>query len=345
MLVEMSATDMPLRLVPRAVAASVEELLAGATGRVPFSTTDSKSGASFERVLIDGEPHVVKYLHVDDDWIMRATGDLRCRPLLVWRSGLLDALPASINHAVVGAAEGLGRNGWGAALLMRDVSPWLVPPGDDTVPLEQHLRFMDDMAALAARFWGFTDTVGLTPLVSRWSWFCEGMLAVEEDRGWPDPVPPIVARGWARFAETAPSDVFAVVDALRRDAGPLVTALSATPLTLIHGDWKFGNLGSGPDGRTILLDWAGPGTAPIGCELVWYLAINAARLPQTKEEAIAALRGALERQGIDTDPWWETQLSLCALGAAVLFGWEKALGDASELGWWCDRAREGIARL
>jgi len=345
MLVEMSTTDMPLRLVPRPVATSVEELLAGATGRAPFSTTDSKSGATFERVLIDGEPHVVKYLHVDDDWIMRASGDLRCRPLLVWRSGLLDALPASIDHAVVGAAEGLGRNGWGAALLMRDVSPWMVPPGDDTVPLEQHLRFMDDMAALAARFWGFTDTVGLTPLVSRWSRFCEGMLEVEKDRGWPDPVPPIVSRGWARFAETAPGDVFEVVDALRRDAGPLITALVAGPLTLIHGDWKFGNLGTAADGRTILLDWAGPGAAPIGCELVWYLAINAARLPQTKEEAIDALHGALERHGVDTTAWWETQLSLCMLGAMVLFGWEKSLGDAAEFGWWCDRAREGIACL
>ena len=62
---------------------------------------------------------------------MRATGDLRCRPLVVWCSGLLDRLPASIDHAIVGVAEGLGRNGWGAAILMRDVSPWLVPEGDD----------------------------------------------------------------------------------------------------------------------------------------------------------------------------------------------------------------------
>jgi hypothetical protein len=29
----------------------------------------------------------------------------------------------------------------------------------------------------------------------------------------------------------------------------------------------------------------------------------------------------------------------------VQFGWEKALGDADELGWWCDRAREGAALL
>jgi len=29
----------------------------------------------------------------------------------------------------------------------------------------------------------------------------------------------------------------------------------------------------------------------------------------------------------------------------VIFGWEKALGNDDELGWWCDRAREGARRL
>ena len=38
-------------------------------------------------------------------------------------------------------------------------------------------------------------------------------------------------------------------------------------------------------------------------------------------------------------------MELCLLGALVQFGWEKALGDDDELGWWCDRAREGARRL
>jgi hypothetical protein len=33
------------------------------------------------------------------------------------------------------------------------------------------------------------------------------------------------------------------------------------------------------------------------------------------------------------------------LAGLVVFGWEKALGDDAELGWWCDRAREGAAAL
>ena len=110
---------------------TLDELLAGVTSREVLAHPDGKSGVLFERVVIDGERFVVKHLHVDDDWIMRATGDVRCRPLVVWSSGLLDRLPASIDHAIVGVAEGLGRNGWGAAVLMRDVAPWLVPEGDE----------------------------------------------------------------------------------------------------------------------------------------------------------------------------------------------------------------------
>jgi hypothetical protein len=39
-----------------------------------------------------------------------------------------------IDHAIVGAATGWGRNGRGAALLMRDVSAELLPLGNETTP-------------------------------------------------------------------------------------------------------------------------------------------------------------------------------------------------------------------
>jgi hypothetical protein len=38
-------------------------------------------------------------------------------------------------------------------------------------------------------------------------------------------------------------------------------------------------------------------------------------------------------------------LGLCLLGALVEFGWEKALGDDDELGWWCAAASGGAALL
>lgn len=341
MLAEMQA----LTLTPRAVAGSIEELLAGATDRAPFLHSDSKSGSSFELVTIDGEPHVVKFVHVDDDWTMRFCGDVGCNPLQVWAAGLMDVLPERIDHGMVGAASGFGRNGWGAALLMRDMSAELVPAGDHTITVDQHLGYVDTMAALAARTWNWVDDVGLVPLGNRWSWFGDANLAFERDQSWPNPVPRIAHDGWQQLAERAGHTLVELLHDLRNDTTPLVEAVSTTPMSFVHGDWKFGNVGTAHDGRTILIDWTYPGSAPVCHDLGWYLALNSARLPQSKEDAITALRAALERHGIDTAPWWERQLSLCLLGTLVEFGWEKALGDDAELGWWCDRAIEGARFL
>jgi thiamine kinase-like enzyme len=107
----------------------------------------------------------------------------------------------------------------------------------------------------------------------------------------------------------------------------------------------MGNLGHHPDGRTILLDWAYPGAAPGAWDLAWYLALNRARLPQSKEATIAAYRNALEARGVDTAGWFERQVSLSLLGMAASFGWEKALGDEDELRWWADRAEHGMRTL
>jgi hypothetical protein len=94
-----------------------------------------------------------------------------------------------------------------------------------------------------------------------------------------------------------------------------------------------------------LIDWTYCGEGPVCFELGWYLALNAARLPCDKEDAIDALRAALEANGVVTDGWWERQLDLCLLGTLVLFGWEKALGPDDELDWWCERARLGALLL
>ena len=94
-----------------------------------------------------------------------------------------------------------------------------------------------------------------------------------------------------------------------------------------------------PDGRTVLIDWSYPGEGPVCHELAWYLALNSARLPATKEETIEMLRVALVRHGIDVSDWWQRQLGLCLLGGLVQFGREKALGSDSELAWWCQQAR------
>ena len=342
----MMAAVPTLALTPRPVATSVEELLAGAVRREPFLTSDSKSGSPFERITMDdGSVRILKHVHVDADWTMRFNGDVGCHPAQVWEAGLMDVAPDRIEHGVVGVATGLGRNGWGAAILMRDLSAALVPPGDAPITTAQHATLIGDMAVLAARTWGWRDDVGLLPLGNRWTWFNPADLAVEAARGWPEPVPKIAADGWARFEERVPRDVLVVVNGLRRDPSALVDRVAATPLSFLHGDWKLGNLGVGADGRSVLIDWTYPGEGPCCFELGWYLALNRVRLPESKEATIDRFAAALRANGIDTGDWFDTQLALCLLGTLVIFGWEKALGDDAELAWWCDRAREGAARL
>ena len=331
------------------IAPSVEDLLAGAEQREPFVNPDGRSTGAFERVWFDGVPHVVKYVHLDHDFTMRVSGDLACRPVRAWAAGLLDAAPDIVDHAIVRAALGYGRNGWGAALLMRDVSAELLPGGDDPIPVEQHAAYIDHVAGFCAATWGWRDDPavgpGLLPYAARWAWFGQAAIDGERALGWPERVPRIADDGWRRFAERAPARVVRLVDDLRRDTTPLAAALQATPSCFLHGDVKASNTGAAPDGRTVLIDWAYVGEGPACHELAWHLALDRSRLPIGKEATIDAYRAALDRHGVDTAGWWERQLGLCLLGGVVQFGWEKALGDDDELGWWCEAARAGAAWL
>ncbi len=330
----------------RRPASSVPELLLGATQRIPFNNTDSKSGAQFERVIIDGTDYVVKYLHADHDWIMRALGDAFGWPALAWASGFLDTLPPFIDHTIVGAAVGVGKEGRGTALLMRDVRHQLIPEGGEKVSPDEHAQFIDHMAALSAHFWNWQDDLGFAPYGARWNEFGPKMLAREASLGWPEQIPYVVAGGWARFAELAPRSLRDGIADLRNDTTPLVEGLRTTPSTMLHGDWKMGNLGvNRVTQQTILIDWSGIGAGPACHDLAWYIALNSDRLPISKEDTINMFQNALHRHGVDTGAWWQLQLSLSLLGTLVQFGWEKAMSNEAEFKWWCETALEGLDLL
>jgi hypothetical protein len=105
---------------------------------------------------------------------------------------------------------------------------------------------------------------------------------------------------------------------------------------LIHGDWKYGNLGSLPGGRTVLVDWAWPGRTRPAVDLAWYLAVNCDRLPEPKEDAAEWTRARLAAHGFPVDDAWPRQLELALVGAFVQLGWSKT-HDPVELAWWVDR--------
>jgi hypothetical protein len=151
------------------------------------------------------------------------------------------------------------------------------------------------------------------------------------------------AAGWGALPGRSP--LLWQLARLVHDRPEVVTGpLSRTPRTFLAVDWKMGNLGTHPDGRSILLDWAFPGAGPACWDLCWYLALNRSRLPEPKEAVISRFRAALEDRDIDTGSWWQQQLDLCMIGIMATFSWEKALGDAGELAWWEARVADAAAR-
>ena len=53
-------------------ARSLDALVRGATERVAVRSTDAKSGASFEKLIIEGRPCFLKVLSAQDDWLKQA---------------------------------------------------------------------------------------------------------------------------------------------------------------------------------------------------------------------------------------------------------------------------------
>lgn len=314
------------------VLTSVSELLGAVEQRAPLASA-GKSGARLERVRIDGTPYVVKYLDAETDWTMRASGIDLVVPAELWRRGVLHALPDCLRQPIIGIAQDDS-----TALLMEDVSAWLVPVTDAPIEVPQNEQFLDHMAAMHAEFWHTDLDIDVVPVANRYLELSPAMADAELARGSDDLVPQLVRKGWPLLAEIAPRAA-AVVVPLAHDPGPLVRALAHTPQTFVHGNWKLDNLGIDDAGRTVLFDWELSGRGAPVSDLAWYLAINCRRLPVSKEAAIESYRDALERHGVETGPWWERQLALCLLGALVQFGWEKALGGYDdELVWWEERA-------
>jgi hypothetical protein len=326
-----------------AITRPAAELLARASSRERVVPADARSGAVFERIVVGRDRYFVKRFSFASDWVMRAVGDRVYRQYLVWQAGIMDQSPDCIDHAVMAMdLDGAGDDAV-LTIVMRDIAEFLVPPGDATLPSGQHAGFIAHMAALSGAFWDWQDQIGLTTMEQRIRFFAPDIIAAE--LGAPEVPGPIAAAaaGWAALPGRSPR--LWQLARLVHDRPEVITEpLAETPHTFLAVDWKLGNLGTHPDGRTILLDWAFPGAGPACWDLCWYLALNRARLPEPKEAVISRFRAALEHQGIDTSSWWQQQLDLCMIGIMATFGWEKALGDARELSWWEATVAEAATR-
>ena len=339
----------------RRLAGDVDELLAsfGVVERTSFSDADAYSGASLERVRArDGARYFLKRMAIEHDWIMRATHDERCRAVAIWVDGILDHVPASIDHAVVGAAP----DGDGWALLMRDVSAAMLPPSG-IVPRTSWQRILDAAAAMHGSFWGRDLPSFLCSIEDRLTALGPEVAATEV--GEDSPAPPELGKGWQILSETVPADVAEPTIAIASgDVSLLAGALRATGSTFVHADLKFGNLGLHED-QVVMLDWQVCSDGPPVLDLSWFIAINATRCEGTREDLIDGFASSLVTAlGEQFDPAaWERSLDLGLLAGFCQLGWNKAhdavlaedpedrARESADLAWWVERARAGLERL
>jgi hypothetical protein len=218
------------------------------------------SGAILDRLtLTDGTRLVAKTISPELDWIMGETHD-EGRAATLFTDGVLDRLPASIDHAVLGAE----RDGDRWTIYMRDLGDALYA-SDRRLTREESTRVLEAMTQMHRVFLD-EDLPGLCDLVDAITLFAPArgrrLIAEGRDLEMPDLVLrgktwtlwTFILRGWELVPEVFPPDL---ADALLRfmdEPGVLADALSRRPCTLNHGDLKTNNLGFA-GGRTLLIDW------------------------------------------------------------------------------------------
>jgi hypothetical protein len=323
------------------VAPVIEELLADRHGPgltidvEPLVSVEAASGSTLERITVTEASgavgrYVVKHLRPLGDWIARATRDERMREYQLAASAIPGALPRGLGTAVLHAQS---RSDGGATLVMRDISEHLSPPGDEPFTREQSTRSLEGLARLHSAFYGFPTRfmsgIGACAL-GHWLALLAPATGRRETTAAPGTVPTLLVPGWAAFARQAP-EAWRVLGPLLDDPRPVVAALRECPDTFIHGDPKAGNLAFEPDQLT-LLDWGLCARAPGGIDLGWFLAVNSAKLPMTRDDAIEIYRA--ERERLRRLPahgeQWDRELALSLLAGTMRLGWAKALGATSE---------------
>ena len=308
-----------------------------AIDRAPVSD-DGRSGATLERVLLaDGSRVVVKRFDPAVDLVMRATGDTRGREVDLFRRGVLDGLPASVRHPVVGGwYDDDGRG----VLVMRDLGE-AVLTWTSIVPGARATIMFHAVADLHAAYLGSAPE-GLTPLESIQGMFEPRRIGALAGEALAD----AALRGWEYWPEVAPGEAGEQLLDLAHDTAPLVAACLALPTTLLHGDLATVNMAFEPGhpGCLTLIDWglaaAGPAEVDIG-----RLLAGCGHLFEAGLDDLVALQRRAAGPAHD-----EAALRLGLLSGITWLGWNKALDivehpdpavrarERAALPWWLHQA-------
>jgi len=304
------------------------------------------SGSTHTRLavrLADGSTRdlVLKRNRAADDWLALRTDDR------AGREGLLLGEPALSR---VWSAFACPYLAWAATdgdvgLLMEDLTAHLFPDVREPIGDEQEDRLLGAVAALHGRFWESPALAlpWLTRPEQLLGLLNAGALEALAERGFPHPVVARAHAGWAVAFARLPERV---TELLRSPPSALAARDADLPRTLTHGDFKVANFAIKPDGRVAAFDWAVVGAGPVATELGWHLAVNATRLPGSKERSIARYRLALETALGRTlgETFWSRTMESAVLAGGAMMLWSKALAlDAgggrarAEWDWWVER--------
>ncbi|MCI0582044.1 MAG: aminoglycoside phosphotransferase family protein [Chloroflexi bacterium] len=323
---------------------------------------DGWSGAALTAIDGPSGRFILKRTSWAVDWIARSTRDHAIR------EAVLAADPLPFPPGLVSAHLGAAADGNAAAILMPDLSAWLIPwdrreGGAAIVDGEALERVLAAAAAIHAMPWA--DLLDATPEDGTWWPWCpvrervqllsrESATRYRAGGVW---VGDRFLAGWDAFDRLAPGPARDVVEELTADPGPLIAALERLPATGLHGDLKAANIALLPDGRATCIDWQLTTFAPVAIELGWLLVANVAQLAEPPDTILERYRAALEAAGggrLIGD--WAAQRDLAILVGLLLRGWRKGLDAAAgavlptgvaaddDLAWWSDEAVAAASR-
>ncbi|MBF8290108.1 MAG: aminoglycoside phosphotransferase [Chloroflexi bacterium] len=310
---------------------------------------DGWSGATL--TALDGPDgrFVLKRTSWAADWVARSTRDHALREAVLAADPV--PLPMPLSSAHLGAAA----DGTAAAILMPDLSAWLIPwdRGEGMAAIisgETLDRVLEAAATIHAMPWAqLRNHDAGDPGRPTWPWcpIRERILWVGER----------FLSGWDQFDRRASPAAVALIAAMAADPAPLIDALAVLPATGLHGDLKLANVALLPAGRAACIDWQMTTFAPIALEMGWFLVSNVAQLDLAPDRVLDRYRAALERAGGGAFVGdWDAQRDLAIVVGLVLRGWRKGLDAdagvtlptgataAAALAWWCDEAVEAAAR-
>jgi hypothetical protein len=255
------------------------------------------SGAHLERLLVTREialaagrrreivPLIFKHMRPDESWLMRSSGDARCREVQLWRHGLLADAPRALCVPVLAAAyDEAAREG---ALLLGDMTRWLGALEDCfALPLpEQWRQYLDHLARLHARYWQDArledERFELASVEQTLLMLAPATIQAQLAAGDMHPYLPVSQSGWEAFFTYGPAAALSKVQRVFDAPAALLADAEEAPATLLHGDAWPPNMGLLPGerglrgrragSRTILIDWALATAGPASFDPFWLL--------------------------------------------------------------------------